>query len=317
MIYESDYFVGSALNGDSLSHHGVPNQKWGVRNGPPYPVKSGTPTHYAPGKMTTVTRKTLESAGKIAKKSASAVGNAAKTVAKKTSSSFKKWKESKKEDLITKDTNSTLMKNWQKKQLRISDMSNQELQQRTERKKLEEGYRRALRGDFSDPKTWNKSSKNANSDKGKLAANAILRKFGEAAVDGIAKGITDKVSQSMTAKAKAKVARREARRDAIEKVMTDAAKERAEYKAEQYNEAWKANQEERAANKQARKERRNENREFGRASRRASGDGALDATSYSRNFNAGSYYAPTRSTGIISSSNRGSYYIDPDDYRVR
>lgn len=313
MIYESDYFVGSALNGDSLSHHGVPNQKWGVRNGPPYPVKSGTPTHYAPGKMTTVTRKTLESAGKIAKKSASAVGNAAKTVAKKTSSSFKKWKESKKEDLITKDTNSTLMKNWQKKQLRISDMSNQELQQRTERKKLEEGYRRALRGDFSDPKTWNKSSKNANSDKGKLAANAILRKFGEAAVDGIAKGITDKVSQSMTAKAKAKVARREARRDAIEKVMTDAAKERAEYKAEQYNEAWKANQEERAANKKARKERRKENKEYGRSARSASGDGAMDAYTSSARRNPSYGYL-----GSSSGKPTGTYYYaDPDEWRVR
>jgi hypothetical protein len=26
---------------DYISHHGIPNQKWGVRNGPPYPLKGG------------------------------------------------------------------------------------------------------------------------------------------------------------------------------------------------------------------------------------------------------------------------------------
>lgn len=311
MIYEGEYFVGSALNGDSLSHHGIPGQRKGVKNGPPYPIKRGHDIHYNVGKMTPVTRKKLEDAGKIAKKGVSAVGNAAKTVVKKTSSSFQSWKNAKKEDLVTKETDSTLLKNWQKKQLRISDMSNQELQQRIDRKKLEEGYKRALRGDFSDPKTWNKSSKDAKSGKGELAAKNILQKVGTAAVDGLAKGITAKISDSMTAKAKAKIARKEARKDAIASVMADAAKQRAQYKADKRNEAWKVKQEE---------------KEKKRKERQASGDGALDAivgdpvyNPRPHNFSYGSYYAPTSSTGIVPSYRSATdyYYSDPDEYRIR
>ena len=37
-------------------HHGVPNQRWGVRNGPPYPVQSGTKVRFAKSKMTESTR---------------------------------------------------------------------------------------------------------------------------------------------------------------------------------------------------------------------------------------------------------------------
>lgn len=240
MIYDGDYFVGSALNGDSLSHHGVPKQRWGVRNGPPYPLQRGREVHYNLSKMTGKTREALEKAGKVGKSKVASAGQ-------KISSSFKNWKEGKKADLAVKPTNNALMKNWQKKQLRISEMSNQELQQRIDRKKLEETYKHALRGDFSDPKTWNKSSKDAGNSKqghnGKAAADGILAKIGTAAVDGLAKGLTEKISNSMTAKSKAKIARREARRDAIAKVMIDAAKERAEYKAERRNEAWKDRQE--------------------------------------------------------------------------
>ena len=29
------------LSGDPLSHHGIAGQKWGVRNGPPYPLQYG------------------------------------------------------------------------------------------------------------------------------------------------------------------------------------------------------------------------------------------------------------------------------------
>ena len=28
------------FNEDALSHHGIEGQKWGVRNGPPYPLGS-------------------------------------------------------------------------------------------------------------------------------------------------------------------------------------------------------------------------------------------------------------------------------------
>ena len=239
MIYDSNYYVGSDLNGDSLSHHGVPHQKWGVQNGPPYPIQRGHDVHYNVGKMTDKTRKTFEKVGKVAGTGAKSVSKAAGMVAKKASSSFKKWKENKKAEIAIMDTNNKLVKNWQKKQLRISDMTNQELQQRIDRKRLEETYKHALRGDFSDPKSWKK----AGNDKGKKVADSILKRVGDAAIEGLTKGLSSKIEQSMTAKAKAKLARKEAWKDAMEEVARKSQKERAEYNAKKANEAWRERQE--------------------------------------------------------------------------
>lgn len=299
MIYDSNYYVGSDLNGDSLSHHGVPHQKWGVKNGPPYPIQRGREVKYNVGKMTPQTKASLAKAGKIAVSSAQAasktVENAAKTVVKKASSSFQKWKENKKADLATMDTNSKLVKNWQKKQLRISDMSNQELQQRIDRKKLEETYKHALRGDFSDPKTWNAKA-GKGSDKGKKASDSILSRVGNAAIEGLTKGLANKIEQTMTAKAKAKVARKEARRNAIEEVMTEAAKERAKYKADNRNQAWKERQEQ--------KRERNERNRYN--------DGAMDPTM--------GWKRRPRSYGALGGSSgkpTGSYYYaGPNEWTV-
>jgi len=283
VIYKSDYYVGSDLNGDSLSHHGVPNQKWGVRNGPPYPVRSGHDVHYNVGKMTEKTKSGLRKTGESLK-------SVAKSAGTKVKSSFQRWKNNKKADLAIKETDNRLLKNWQKKQLRISDMTNQELQQRIDRKKLEESYKRALRGDFSDPKTWKKSSKDAKSGDGKKAAESILKKVGDAAVEGLAKGLSSKIEQTMTAKAKAKVARREARRDAIAEVMTDAAKERAQYRAEARNAQWRAKKERKEAAKQAANRRKYD-----------------QAVSKARGLSSGS----------SGGQNNSYYYMDPNDWTVR
>lgn len=299
MIYESDYFVGSALNGDSLSHEGVPGQRWGIKHGPPYPIKdrSSAKERYSVGKMTDKTKASLKESGKLkpagTKKSgeSSKVENAAKSVVSKVSSSFKNWKNSKAEDLATRDAKSTVVKNWQKKQLRISDLSNQDLRDRIERKKLEASYRHALRGDFSDPKNWNTNSKDAKSSSGKKAAATILSKVGNAAVEGLAKGLTSKIEYKMTARSKAKVDRKEARRNAIAKVMTEAAADRAKYKADQKSEAWKARQERKAA---ARRQR--------------------ERQQYNDTMNRARTGSPVVGSGL---SQNYWYYASPDDYDIR
>lgn len=296
MIYDGDYFVGSALNGDSLSHHGVPNQKWGVRNGPPYPVKRGSDTHYNVGKMTAKTKAGLEKSGKIAKNGVKAVKKASKAAGETVISSFKKWKEAKKADLATRDTKSMLVKNWQKKQLRISDMTNQELQQRIDRRKLEEMYRHALRGDFSDPKNWSKGGKGSD---GKKAADSILRKFGSAAIEGLAGGISSRINYGITTRHKGRVDRRETRRNAMSNVAVDAAKERAKYKAQQKNADWKRDQE------RKREQRRNRSRD----------DGAMDPIGgWTRTRTR-----PSSGRGLPGSSGRpgGSYYYaNPGDWTI-
>lgn len=40
-LYEYDYSKPDLLDDEILEHHGIKGQKWGVRNGPPYPLKRG------------------------------------------------------------------------------------------------------------------------------------------------------------------------------------------------------------------------------------------------------------------------------------
>ena len=324
MTYESDYYVGADLNGDSLSHHGVTHQKWGVKNGPPYPIQRGHGVRYNVGKMTSKTKSNLQKSGKIKgalKSAGEATGDVAKKAATKVSTSFQKWKEAKKMDLATKDTNNMLLKNWQKKQLRISDMSNQELQQRIDRKRLEETYKHALRGDFSAPTTWKKGTKSdGQKSDGQKAAESILKRIGDAAVAGIAEGLTKKISNSMTTKSKGKTERREARRKALAEVATNAAKERAEYKAERRNEEWKARQEQK-------RERRERTRYDDGAMDPLEGVGLTsggtreysDYQSYYTPTNSANYYTPTNSTGIATSRRRSSdyYRASPGSWTIR
>lgn len=52
------------LSSDYLSHHGVDGQKWGVRNGPPYPLSRQDPAKYESFKRlqrTTKTKKEVDS----------------------------------------------------------------------------------------------------------------------------------------------------------------------------------------------------------------------------------------------------------------
>lgn len=42
MLYKSSYYGISGLGDDTLAHHGIKGQKWGVKNGPPYPLSRKT-----------------------------------------------------------------------------------------------------------------------------------------------------------------------------------------------------------------------------------------------------------------------------------
>lgn len=60
MVYEVDEYSGDGMtSNDWMEHHGIPNQRWGVRNGPPYPIQRGHNVRYAIGKMTEKTKSIL------------------------------------------------------------------------------------------------------------------------------------------------------------------------------------------------------------------------------------------------------------------
>ena len=317
MIYDSDYFVGSALNGDSLSHHGVPNQKWGVKNGPPYPVKRGHDVHYSVGKMTDKTKTGLQKAGKITASGAKAVGNAAKNIVKKTSSSFTRWKNEKTLDLATKPTDNALMKSWQKHQLRVSDMTNEDLQKRIERKRLEEGYRRALRGDFTESKTW----KGRDVQNGKKAVDNFMKTFGNAAVEGIAKGLSARLTNSIASAGQRKIDRRKAVNDAVSKVMAQHEAQRQDNLEKVKDDLAGARVKNYAEGVQRRANTRMGLNAAARGMANANKTTAFNhrngTTSGQSNPSTGSYYRQATSTSIVPSRNRGSVYVGPNDYWVR
>ena len=161
MIYNTEHTNSTEQDGfvkfvtdepDSLEHHGIAGQKWGVRNGPPYPLvaKAGRTIHYNVGKMT---EKTKEAYRKVK------ATRAAKAEAKKS------VKESKANNITAVGP-----KKFSKSKQRISEMSSEELKARIERLKLEEEYRKYLNSGQPQQKK---------ASNGKNAADTILKAYGD------------------------------------------------------------------------------------------------------------------------------------------
>lgn len=120
--YIEIYDLVQASPDEYLMHHGIKNQKWGVRRGPPYPLESGIRT-----KIKKVTKAAKDRVKENQAK------RAAKTAAKKQAVSEakerKKNSEAEKKETI---------------QDKINKMSDEELKARTNRLKLENDYRNEL-----------------------------------------------------------------------------------------------------------------------------------------------------------------------------
>lgn len=175
---EQDGFVKFVTDEpDSLEHHGIAGQKWGVRNGPPYPLiaKAGRTVHYNVGKMTEKTKEAYRKAKatRTAKVEAKNTAKVAKAEAKKSA------KESKANNISAVGP-----KKFSKSKQRISEMSSEELKARIERLKLEEEYRKYLNGGQPQQKK---------ASNGKNAADTILKAYGDTAfkkvLDEVAIGV--------------------------------------------------------------------------------------------------------------------------------
>ena len=120
---------------NSLSHHGIAGQKWGFRNGPPYPlVSGGKNVHLDVGKMTNKTKESLSSkTGKVVSGYFKRVGGKLQKVSNSDGD-----KKSTKNDIPAKSVNKKLM--------RVSSMSDAELKERITRLQLEKQYKELLRG---------------------------------------------------------------------------------------------------------------------------------------------------------------------------
>ena len=156
---------------DSLEHHGVAGQKWGVKHGPPYPLVEGAKkVTYNVGKMTEKTKAAVRK-----KVSSIRVSRAAKKASKAEA------KQAKKTNIADAGP-----KKFTKSKQRISDMSSEELQARINRLKLEQEYKKYLNG---DPAVQNKvgNGKSGLDTVLNAVGNSTLKKVGDEIFIGLAK----------------------------------------------------------------------------------------------------------------------------------
>lgn len=173
--------------GDSLEHHGIAGQKWGVKHGPPYPLVEGAKkVTYNLGKMTEKTKASVQK-----KVSSIRVSRAAKKTAKV---------EAKQARIDAKNAKKTNIadagpKQFSKSKQRISDMSSEELQARINRLKLEQEYKKYLNGDQA-------VQKKAGNGKSKLdsvlnaVGNSTVKKVGDEIIVGLAKIAVNAASEA-------------------------------------------------------------------------------------------------------------------------
>lgn len=149
-----------------LYHHGVAGQKWGKKNGPPYPLSASA--HSASEKKAGW-RKSLNGASRTAK----AVGRGAVKVAKATRRGLKKVAG------VTGKVAKTTAHLANKGLLALDAkpaifMTDKEIQARIDRLKLKKSYTNALKGKFGDV-TKDENSQN----KGKEKSNDLLAAIGK------------------------------------------------------------------------------------------------------------------------------------------
>ena len=220
-IEHGDY---SGEMSDSLEHHGIAGQKWGVRQGPPYPLasKASRTIHYNVGKMTEKTKaayqktKAAAASRKAAKAEAKTVKVQAKAAKKEAKAEAKKAKETNVADIGPKK--------FTKSQQRISEMSSEELKARIERLKLEEEYRKWLNGgQAQQQKVQN----------GQHKADSILHDVGKELVVGLARTTSSRIDSRLRAKTQAKLDAKKRRMDLRKQMLEDERNIRnAERKAE-------------------------------------------------------------------------------------
>ena len=222
----SDGYSGDSEPGDFLEHHGIAGQKWGVRQGPPYPLvaRAGRTIHYNVGKMTEKTKAAYQKtkAAAASRKTAKAEAKAAKVQAKVAKKEAKKAKDSNIADVGPKK--------FAKSKQRISEMSSEELKARIERLKLEEEYRKYLNGGQLQ------SSKVAG---GKAVTNVLLNAYGQSTIKKVADELTLGLVRVGTTYAQESVKshvsrvnqRRQARDQVIKNAVADKLKKHNEEKA--------------------------------------------------------------------------------------
>lgn len=127
---------------DDIYHHGVPGQKWGVKNGPPYPVVAGAKVTVNKRKMTKETRQRYDAGKSVRNRDDDSDGRTRLT------------------------------------RVRVSSLTDEQLQKRIARLKLENEYKALLRGDRAQQQKLNN---------GKSAAVSILTKTAETVLPEVGK----------------------------------------------------------------------------------------------------------------------------------
>lgn len=116
---------------DELYHHGVKGQKWGERNGPPYPLESNVSKSNAKRKFDT---------GKITEKAKSAANSIKKSVKSVTDSAKEKAAERKEKSDAEKERKKEVEEQTSAKKKDPSKMTNDELKEAISRMNLEKAY---------------------------------------------------------------------------------------------------------------------------------------------------------------------------------
>lgn len=159
---------------ESMWHHGVSGQKWGVRNGPPYPVQSGTTVRFAKSKMTESTLRAVKN-------------------------KIKEERASKKQHVDSRylKVNKIL----------VTKMSDEDLKNRISRLKLENEYKKLL----YENKHGKKGEESKKKDEGEKKAKSIIGTIGETAVTELIKGSSNYLNQRLASKTSTKIKIKEAK----------------------------------------------------------------------------------------------------------
>ena len=191
-----------------LYHHGIQGQKWGIRNGPPYPLGSGASPRAFIEKYSNESykgsKKSWDELDTYEKINSALLSISVGLALVRTGKAIQRWHDRRAAEKEKKTNNSSVNAEYKGKvKKEMENLTNAELSKEIQRMRLENEYNRLSKESKSEGRKWiEDTGKRVATQVIASSASLLVNRYGNKALDAISGTVTDIASKQKILKEK-------------------------------------------------------------------------------------------------------------------